>query len=366
MSSLNSDDLYNKLKSFQKSKDESNLTNRVDNKKSIIGSGEMEFLNKDSGSVTRCSACNDRGYLVIDGKTSKCKSCDGYNILNEISEVSEFSIQRNLDKVNIPDLYKGRDFNPSEIKSNESILKNLREDPMMDLYIRKLEILHNNISLGIKLDNSYIIMAPQGYSKNHFVYCSMQKAIEKGYSVAPYLDTEELLELKIRNPEKFKEYLKCDLMFVKLLPAYISIDDTQMMKYIVDKRSRFGLATVVTSRFNTSFLHGIELHLENNIGLVHVEKGDYSKLKEITGIYPNDYSNLLKRFEDSIKKKRKLEADIRSGVSKIHDKGILSGTMFNVEFDNNQARLDLMNLHYGEIYSDKYLDFYSKKKLNNQ
>lgn len=365
MSNVNSDDLYNKLKSFHKSKDESHLTQRVDNKKSILGSGELEFLSKDSNLTIRCNVCSDRGFFVIEGKTQKCVSCDGYNILNEISEVSEFSIQRNLEKVNIPDLYIGREFKPSEIKSNESILKNLREDPMMDLYIRKLEILHNNISLGIKLDNSYILMAPQGYSKNHFVYCSMQKAIEKGYSVAPYLDTEELLELKIRKPEVFKEYLLSDLMFIKLLPAYISIDDTQMMKYIVDKRSRFGLPTVVTSRFNTSFLHGVELHLENNIGLVHVEKGDYSKLKEITGIYPNDYSNLLKRFEESIKKKRKLENDIRSGVSKIHSKGILSGTMFNVEFDNNKARLDLMNLHYDEIYSEKYLDYYSKNKIKN-
>lgn len=349
---------------------QNHVTNKNEQKsdKAIAGipfkdqeSGEDEFRDKKEEFI-KCSNCQDRGYVVLEGKTKKCKSCDGYNILNEIKEVNDFSIERNLKSLNIPEFYLGKKFNAEEIKTNEAILKNLREDPMMELYIRKLTHLYNNISLGIKLENSFIIMAPQGYSKNYFVYCSMQEAVKYGYSVAPYLDTEEWLELKIKNEEKFKEYIRKDILFMKLLPAYVSVDDTQMVKYILDKRARLGLPTIVTSRFNSSFLHYIELHLENNIGLLKVDKYDYSKLKEITGIYPNDYSNLVKKFESETKKKAKLVKDIRDGVSKIHDKGILSNTEFSKDFDVIEGRIEIGRTQYEEGYYEKYKGYYEKNK----
>lgn len=337
-------------------------------KKDLLNSESGEKLFKEEKHVKnethRCKVCRDTGIVldVANKKSKKCSACNSYNILNQIEEVNEDIVNDKLDELNIPDFYKGKEFNPDLIKSNVAILKNLREDPMMELYIRKLKHLHNHISSGIKLENSFIIMAPQGYSKSHFVYCSIESALKYGYSVAPYLDTEEWLELKIKEPLKFKEYLKRDVLFIKLLPAYISVDDTQMMKYIVDKRARLNLPTIVTSRFNTSFIHSVELHLENNIGLVHVDKYDYSKLKEITGIYPKDYTNLVKKFELEQNRKLKREQDIRDGKSKIHDNGILSNT--DMENDHEQAEIqrEYKKRQYDETYSNSYKDYYNSSK----
>lgn len=308
-----------------------------------------EAKSKKTEKPIKCKMCRDSGLIidVVNKKSVRCTHCYSYNILNQLEELDEDLVNDKIDELKIPNIYKDKKFLPEKIKENEAILRNFREDPMMELYIRKLRHLHNQLSLGVKLENSYIIMAPQGYSKNHFVYRSIADALKVGYSVAPYLDTEEWLELKIRDRVRFKEYISRDLVFVKLLPAYISVDDTQMMKYILDKRARLDLPTVVTSRFNASFLHYVELHLENNIGLIEVEKYDYSKLKEITGIYPRDYSNLVKKFEDDEKKRQWREKRLIEGKSKIHDDGLIS-------------RTDTEKHGYKETHSEQYAKQYKE------
>lgn len=341
-------DLLNEWDKHKQTKKDENDYKNVEKGENIFKEPKGKAVEEK---IIKCKICRDTGMIidVKNKKSVKCNHCHSYNILNQLNEVHIDVVNDRADELGIPTVYKEKEFLPELIKKNEAILRNFREDPMMELYIRKLNYLHNQISVGVKLENSFIIMAPQGYSKNHFVYCSIREALKYGYSVAPYMDTEEWLELKIKDKVKFKEYLRRDLVFVKLLPAYISVDDTQMMKYIVDKRARLDLPTIVTSRFNTSFLHYVELHLENNIGLIEVEKYDYSKLKEITGIYPRDYSNLVKKLEDEEKKRKWREKQLIDGKSKIHDSGILSKT----EIDKHGYKET-----HSEQYSNQYLKTY--------
>lgn len=255
----------------------------------IGGSTRAENLFKGEKRVVRCEYCLDKGYRIVKGKAVKCDKCSGIIKKEELKERSKEEIVSEMDRLQIPVYYRGKEFTPEILKTDEILSLDIRRDPLMDYYIDRLKLVYDYFVLGKKLDNSYIVMAPQGYAKAHFVYCSMQEAIKHGFSVAPYYDTSDIYRMYYQDDKRLIELIDSDVCFIKIIPAFVTKRDTQAVKYILDKRARRSLPTIVISRFNMKYLGDIEPHLVNNFGLKNVEKGDYSKLKEILGPYPRNY-----------------------------------------------------------------------------
>ena len=235
----------------------------------------------------RCEVCYDRGYKVVRGKASKCDVCVGIP-KEEVEELSDGDVAVRLAELNIPEFYRGRKFEIEVLKMDENLDMGLRRDPLMENYMMQLRRIHDEIYLGKKLDNSVLVMAPQGYGKNHFVYACQEELVRRGFSVSEYLDTYDLVQM-IRSGD-LGNILSVDVCFLKVSTAFVSKQDTQAIKFVLDKRARRNLPTVVTSRFNMGYLSEIEPHLENNFGLRSVDRGDYSKLKGILGPYPKNYN----------------------------------------------------------------------------
>lgn len=238
-----------------------------------------------------CSTCHDKGFYIDHGEVHKCTNCKSYFIKNDVQ--SEL-VEEKSDELQIPTIYRNMPFTKDKLLTSESIDAAIRQKVDFKYYAKELERLLDYYKLGIKLDKSYIIMSPQGTGKNNFVYSCMEAALKKGLSVAPYLDTEELLVMRMTSPLQFKELIRKDVLFVKALVSYLDIEDTEMIKYIVDKRSRLDLPTVVISRFNMKYIGSIEPHLTSTIGLAQVEKYDYGKLQALKGVFMSDYQDYKK------------------------------------------------------------------------
>jgi hypothetical protein len=266
-------------------------TDKNDTKSSTNG----ENVFKKVEDKYRCSTCSDKGYHITKGKAIKCKECDGVIRKDGIIETDIVEVNNQVERLNIPEFYKDKEFTPELLKKEENLSLSIRNDIMMDLYIKNLRKIMDYFVLGKKLDNSFIVMAPQGYSKSHFVFGSMIEALKRGFTVAPYYDTSEIYKMYYSDDLMLKEVFESDICFIKVMTSFVSKKDTQAIKFVLDKRARRNLPTIVISRFNMGYLSDIEPHLGNNFGLKHVDKGDFSKLKELLGPYPKNYT----RYSDS-------------------------------------------------------------------
>lgn len=252
-------------------------------------SSSEEIFKKEADTFI-CEKCRGRGYFVSGGKTFKCEECTGVKKKDEVVEIDEKTFEVRVESLGIPSYYRGKVFEPEKLKLDEGLPVEIRKNMLMDFYIKNLRSIHDSYVLGKKLDYSYLIMAPQGNSKSFLVYASMVEAVKKGMTVAPYYDSEEIYKMYYAGSAELERVLLSDVCFIKMLPAFLSKRDTQAVKFVLDKRAKRGLPTVVTSRFNMGYLKGIEPHLENNFGVKNVDKGNYSKLKEVLGVYPANYS----------------------------------------------------------------------------
>lgn len=233
-----------------------------------------------------CEACSDRGIRIIGGQAVKCKECLNVPKRDSVVERTSIDVEKLIRELNVPDFYVGREFEIEGLLTDENLDIAVRRDMLMKFYVKQMRVLFDEFSLGKKLGNSYLIMAPQGNGKANLVYASMQMALKFGYSVSEYYDTGELTEMYFANDERFRAVVEADVCFVKMQTAFLNKKDTQIVKLILDRRARRNLPTIVTSRFNMKYLSGIEPHLVNNFGLKNVDVGDYSKLKEIVAPYP--------------------------------------------------------------------------------
>lgn len=249
-------------------------------------SGSSVFKNTPPVETFKCATCSDKGFFIDRGQVVTCTDCRTYFIKHDIKKEI---VEESADSLLIPPFYRDNPFNKQTLLQSEDISSEVRQKMDFKYYANQLENILDHYRLGIKLTKSYIIMSPQGNGKNHFVYSCMYHGLQKGYSVAPYLDTEELLVMRMTAPLKFKELIQKDILFVKVLVSYTDIEDTEMIKYIVEKRGRLNLPTVVVSRFNMKYLSSIEPHLTNTMGLIETEKYDYSKLEALSSVFMSEY-----------------------------------------------------------------------------
>lgn len=253
-------------------------------------------------SKIRCKNCGDKGFYIVKGTTVKCTDCSTYK---KVHGTASEKLDNKLKELNIPEYYLTHEFDTKKIHDGKT--REEQQHDNYDIYRANLRMLYDTFTKGGLPKTSYFVAAPIGYGKNHFVYSSMKTLSEYGLDIPPYLDTEELLELRLTNPLAFQEHIKSPILFIKILVAYTEVEDVEMMRYIVEKRGRMNLPTVVLSRYNYNYLSRLEPHLES----LFVEKeysGLYTRLTRVESPFLADYDRYREeRIERNNARKRFIE-----------------------------------------------------------
>lgn len=164
-----------------------------------------------------------------------------------------------IDVYGVPPMYRGVIWDGNillhdkpELANNQSFLR----------FIRNLDKVNAIFDKGILTKQSAIVIAPAGFSKMTFAYSCIQRALDKGFSVAPLLDTVELkrlIFLASENPKyklykkiDYDEYVTSDVCFVTVTKSQQHAWAYEIIQEILDLRARKGLGTFVISRFDLS------------------------------------------------------------------------------------------------------------------
>lgn len=216
-----------------------------------------------------CPKCYDRKYIVVDGDLVTCNYC----VAKESS--LEFTVDPGKSIEKIPELYRGVYFETTKLLEDETIPENIKKDEKFMLYLRSMEKLVYEASVGRAPTRSLFIAAPPGFGKNHAVYAAMEGALRRGKTVAEYLDAGELLELHVAKKLP-AQYYSSDFVFIKMTSGNVTVSELQMAKLITERRARRGLPTIVTSRMPWKYFSELEPSIVELIREKTVEF-DYSR-----------------------------------------------------------------------------------------
>lgn len=209
----------------------------------------------DSGGF--CFVCGNAGF-----PDKVCPSCGREptrKSMNFEFNESNTSFVDKIDSFGIPALYRGVIWDSEILRHDKPELEN---DFVFDRFVKNLERVNAVFDKGVLTNKSAIIIAPAGFSKMIFAYSCMQRALDKGFTVAPLLDTVELKRLVFlasENP-KFKLYKKIDFdSYVMSDICFITVTKSQqrawayeIIQEILDLRARKGLGTFIISRYDLS------------------------------------------------------------------------------------------------------------------
>ena len=258
-----------------------------------------EYVKKEE---VLCKNCWNKGFTIIRGKTVICTECLTYKKVHG-SKVEQSKSR--IAELNIPEYYQTHTFDTRKLQQDKTLDEQRHDN--YDIYRANLRMLYENFEKGALPKASYFIAAPLGYGKNHFVYSSMLRLLECGLTIPPYLDTEELLELRLTNPNAFQQHIKAPMLFIKILVAYTEVEDVEMMRYITEKRGRMNLPTIIVSRYNYNYLSYLEPHLSNLFTDKEVT-GLYTRLTKIEAPFLADYAKYKEeRIERNNNRKRYIE-----------------------------------------------------------
>lgn len=202
-----------------------------------------------------CFTCGNAGFA-----DKECPTCGRKPLISSMNldmrEDTEVLLQK-IDKFGIPSKYHG-------IVWDAEILKHSFPDKENDFafqhYVAQLDKIHRLFVEGTISPKSAIIIAPAGYSKMTFAYSCMQHALDRGLSVAPFLDTMELKRLLVlagENPRyklngkiDYDSYIMSDVLFVTVTKLGARQSSYEVIEELLDRRARKGLGTFVLSRFS--------------------------------------------------------------------------------------------------------------------
>lgn len=221
-----------------------------------------------------CYKCGGKGTL------GGCPVCNK----EKEKETIEFTENTDVEKVikrarflMIPENYLGLEWSKDTIQSVKSIFKS---NAYANAFFNSLEKIHNSYKNGMLYSKSVYLYSPPNSSKDIFVYSCMQFASKNGYSVAPYLDTvdaKRLVHLSAINPSyklynryNYDHYINSDVMFLKVPSNEFLEYSYDTLKFIVEKRARIGLCTIMISN------HSLE-----EISTYSMDKRQASKWSEV-------------------------------------------------------------------------------------
>lgn len=216
----------------------------------------ISSFNKNEGdSGDFCFTCGNAGF-----PDKECPMCGRRATLSSMNldfrEDTPVLLEK-LDRFGIPGKYHG-------IMWDAEILLHSFPDKENDYafqhYVQQLNKIHQLFVDGTISPKSAIIIAPAGYSKMTFAYSCMQLALDKGLTVAPFLDTLELKRLlvlagenpryKLNGKVDYDSYIMSDVLFVTVTKLGARQSSYEVIEELLDRRARKGLGTFVLSRFS--------------------------------------------------------------------------------------------------------------------
>ena len=223
-----------------------------------------------------CDKCNHTG-IIIDPETGISMQCEC--LIERIQKLKEqlnrthapkYTLSndessRKLIEAIIPFHRRDDEYNSdiTEQKILEIIKARNARTTNSVMYKNLLDKLLSDISLGL-LDNSYIIGAPNGFSKTTFVYTCLKRLIAQGKKVVPYKSLAELAQIKLDYEklvlEQFKygtkskkssleftwrDYLEADVLFTYLSSVSSAELESAVLSSIMQIRGQNGKPTIV-------------------------------------------------------------------------------------------------------------------------
>lgn len=204
-----------------------------------------------------CFVCGNRGFP--EKECPSCRRAPTRKSLNFEFNDDNSGFVSKIDCFGIPSMYRGIIWNADVLRHDKPELQN---DSVFERFVGNLEKINSLFDSGVLTSKSAIIIAPAGFSKMIFAYSCMQRALEKGFSVAPLIDTVELkrlVYLASENPKyrlykkiDYDEYVMSDVCFVTVTKSHQRSWAYEIIQEILDLRSRKGLGTFIISRYELS------------------------------------------------------------------------------------------------------------------
>lgn len=225
---------------------------------------------KQIGKDNYCFICGGKGF-----PDRKCASCgrEPRKLSFNFEERDSSLFVEKIDAFGIPGKYRGVLWNSGILKKS---FREKAEDKSFQRFVNQLDKVDSVFAKGILSDKSAIIIAPAGYSKMVFAYSCMQRALDAGLSVAPFLDTSELKRLLVLSSENpnyklygkisYDDYVLSDVCFVTVSKLPVHEWAYNVIQELFDRRTRKGLGTFVTSRYGLEEISRRDL--SNQFGVV--------------------------------------------------------------------------------------------------
>lgn len=196
----------------------------------------------------KCFTCGDVG--LVGG----CPAC-GKTLGEEVKETTSFFTEEAYHELHIPDNYKGIEWSKRKLQVAHPEMSN---NASFARYCDTLEKVLEEFKYGRIPDQSALIIANKGFSKEIWAYTCMRYAQNAGYSVVPYLDTSELKFINIatstglynkelKSYPSMMEIMESDVMFVT-----VDCDNygtaLRTLDSLLSKRARRSKSTFIVSR----------------------------------------------------------------------------------------------------------------------
>lgn len=201
-----------------------------------------------------CFTCGGKGFI-----DKVCPSCgrEPKKLYINLDESNTDTFVEKIDEFGVPGKYRGVFWNSDVLRKS---FKNLENDRLFQHYVDQLDKLNRVFADGVLSSKSAIIIAPAGYSKMTFAYSCMQRALDAGLTVAPFLDTSELKRLLVLSSENpnyklfgkisYDDYIMSDVCFVTVSKLPVHEWAYNVIQELLDRRTRKGLSTFITSRYS--------------------------------------------------------------------------------------------------------------------
>lgn len=200
-----------------------------------------------------CFKCGGKGF-----PDKVCPSCgrEPTKVYLALDEAATDEFVEKIDAFGIPGKYRGVFWRPEILKKS---FRNLENDKLFQHFVSQLDKINSVFVNGMVSSKSAIIIAPAGFSKMTFAYSCMQRALDAGMTVAPFLDTAELKRLLVLSSENpnyklfgtvsYDEYVMADVCFVTVSKLPTHEWAYNVIQELLDRRCRRGLSTFIISRY---------------------------------------------------------------------------------------------------------------------
>lgn len=201
-----------------------------------------------------CSACENTGVVTIrtnsrfQTKTYVCPKCKGSSTKRIPLDKLKLD-PKGLQKLIPNEVYLTTDYSRSLLEELAPIPQDLKGF-MFDNYLDSLEYVLSYFNTGKLPTKSFLISAPDGFGKKHFIYEAIKNCVLHSINSTELLEMSELQALLSEN--KFSELnrkLEKEVIFVSVSGSIRKLE-TDVFKYLLDFCERKGIPAIIISRYD--------------------------------------------------------------------------------------------------------------------